>query len=82
MGDSENESGIEGDWGSPWWSHQDILDDKMVFFGTQLNQGKSEFHTLLRMELPGDVQLNPVTLDGMYSNMIHGYSQPRELQIK
>lgn len=54
----------------------------MVFFGTQLNQGKSEFHTLLRMELPGDVQLNPVTLDGMYSNMIHGYSQPRELQIK
>lgn len=84
VGDSENESGsgIEGDWGSPWWSHQDILDDKMVFFGTQINQGKSEFHTLLRMELPGDVQLNPVTLDGMYSNMIHGYSQPRELHIK
>ena len=84
-GNLSNEEGgslIEGDWGSPWWSHQDILDDKLVFFGTEINQGKSEFHTLLRMELPGSVQLNPVTLEGMYTNMVHGYSQARQLEIK
>ncbi len=81
----EGESGgsvIEGDWGEPWWTHQDVLDDRIVFFGTEMPAGKSEFHTLLRMELPGDVQLNPVSFEGMYTKSVRGYSMLDVLKIK
>lgn len=80
----DGESGgtvIEGDWGQPWWTHQDVLDDRIVFFGTEMPAGKSEFHTLLRMELPGDVQLNPVTFEGMYTKSVRGYSMLDVLKI-
>lgn len=72
---------IEGDWGAPWWTHQDVLDDRIVFFGTEMPAGKSEFHTLLRMELPGDVQLNPVSFEGMYTKNVRGYSMLDALKI-
>jgi uncharacterized protein YfaS (alpha-2-macroglobulin family) len=72
---------VEGDWGAPWWTHQDVLDDRIVFFGTEMPAGKSEFHTLLRMELPGDVQLNPVTFEGMYTKSVRGYSMLDALKI-
>lgn len=81
----DGESGgtvIEGDWGQPWWTHQDVLDDRIVFFGTEMPAGKSEFHTLLRMELPGDVQLNPVTFEGMYTKSVRGYSMLDVLKIR
>lgn len=80
----EGQSGgtaIEGDWGQPWWTHQDILDDRIVFFGTEMPAGKSEFHTLLRMELPGEVQLNPVSFEGMYTKSVRGYSMVDALNI-
>lgn len=66
---------MEGDWSAPWWSHQDILDDRIVFFGSTLPEGKSEFHTLLRMEIPGKLNVDPVSLEGMYTNKVRGYSQ-------
>ncbi|MBA3860239.1 MAG: hypothetical protein C0507_25310 [Cyanobacteria bacterium PR.3.49] len=72
---------IEGDWGAPWWTHQDVLDDRIVFFGTEMPAGKSEFHTLLRMELPGDVQLNPVSFEGMYTKNVRGFSMLDALKI-
>lgn len=80
----QGESGgsvIEGDWGSPWWTHQDILDDRIVFFGTSLPAGKSEFHTLLRMELPGTIQVNPVSLEGMYTKSVRAYSPLDSLKV-
>lgn len=80
--DSNTQAAVQGDWGTPWWTHQDVLDDKMVFFGTSVPAGKSQFHTLLRMELPGKVNLRPVQLEGMYTNLIKGYSQPGSLSIK
>jgi uncharacterized protein YfaS (alpha-2-macroglobulin family) len=73
---------ISGDWGGTWWSHQDILDDKIVFFGTTVPEGKKEFSTLLRMELPGKVNVNPVSLAGMYTKLIRGYTKSEELTIK
>lgn len=79
--DNATES-ISGDWGQYWWSHQDVLDDKIVFFGTTIPSGKKEFHTLLRMELPGKVNCNPVTLEGMYTKLIRGYTVSEELTIK
>lgn len=82
LANEEGNSLIEGDWGSPWWSHQDILDDKLVFFGNKIPQGKSEFHTLIRMELPGSVNLNPIKLEGMYTNMVKGYCQPKILKVE
>ncbi len=80
--DTNNQAAVQGDWGNPWWTHQDVLDDRMVFFGTTVPAGKSQFHTLLRMELPGKVNLKPVQLEGMYTNLIRGYSQPGSLSIK
>lgn len=77
-----NTESVSGDWGNYWWSHQDVLDDKIVFFGTTIPAGKKEFHTLLRMELPGKVNCNPVTLEGMYTKLIRGYTVSEQLTIK
>jgi alpha-2-macroglobulin len=66
---------MEGDWEAPWWSHQDVLDDRIAFFGTTLPAGKSEFHTLLRMEIPGKLNIEPLCLEGMYTKKVRAYSQ-------
>jgi uncharacterized protein YfaS (alpha-2-macroglobulin family) len=79
---SDSSATISGDWGGTWWSHQDILDDKIVFFGTTIPAGKKEFSCLLRMELPGKVNVNPVSLAGMYTKLIRGYTVSEELTIK
>jgi len=74
-GNVENESNFfEGDWGRWWWTHQDVLDDRLVFFVTDLPAGKCDFHTLVRMEMPGKFQVNPVSLEGMYSKHVRAYS--------
>ena len=73
---------IAGDWAAPWWTHEDVLDDRIVYFGTSVPRGDSEFHTMLRMELPGTVEVLPVTLEGMYSNKIRGYSALDQLTVK
>ncbi|MBX9693096.1 MAG: hypothetical protein K2Z81_11975, partial [Cyanobacteria bacterium] len=80
-GAGESDTGIKGDWEAPWWSHQDVLDDRIVFFGTSVPKGKSVFHTMLRVELPGKVQLNPVTLEGMYTDKIRCYSRSNLLEV-
>jgi alpha-2-macroglobulin len=79
--DSSTDDTLQGYWGSAWWNHQDILDDRIVYFGTNLAKGKSEFHTMLRMELPGTLEINPVSLEGMYSDKIKGYSMFDSLQV-
>jgi uncharacterized protein YfaS (alpha-2-macroglobulin family) len=76
-----SDSPFEGDWGEPWWTHQDVLDDRIVYFGTHINAGKSEFHTMLRMELPGTLQLNPVSMEGMYTKSIRAYSPLDSLTV-
>ncbi len=68
--DTDNDSNIVGDWSPVWWSHQDILDDRIVFFSTDLPQGKSEFSSLVRMEMPGNYQINPLRLEGMYAKKV------------
>jgi uncharacterized protein YfaS (alpha-2-macroglobulin family) len=73
---------MNGDWGSWWWAHQDLLDDRVVMFATSLPAGKSEFHALVRMELPGTFQMNPVKLEGMYSKAIRAYSSVDTLRVK
>jgi uncharacterized protein YfaS (alpha-2-macroglobulin family) len=72
---------LQGDWGNAWWTHQDVLDDKIVFFGSHLNAGKSQFYALLRMELPGQVNLNPVMLQGMYCKGVKGFSKLDQLKV-
>jgi alpha-2-macroglobulin len=79
--DSSDKSTVNGDWSSAWWQHQDILDDRIVYFGTKIPQGKSEFHTMIRLELPGNIQVNPVSLEGMYTNAVRGYSALDSLHI-
>lgn len=64
-----------------WWSHKDVMDDHLAFFMTQLSSGKNEIRQMMRLELPGKFQLNPVTLEGMYTDNIHGYSEANELVV-
>lgn len=79
--ETSTDSSIVGDWQRAWWTHQDILDDKIVFFGSNIKAGKSEFTTLLRMELPGKVGVAPINLEGMYSKNIKGLSSIDNLTI-
>lgn len=80
------DSGAEGttdsmDWGNWWWSHQDILDDRVVMFASALPAGQSEFYALVRMELPGKFCLNPVRVEGMYSQHVRAYSSVDSVQV-
>jgi uncharacterized protein YfaS (alpha-2-macroglobulin family) len=79
---SKDANQISGNWGQAWWTHKDVLDDKIVFFGTDLPQGKSEFHALIRMELPGKVGVNPVRLIGSYTDKVRGYSNIDDLIVQ
>ncbi len=76
-----SDSSFEGDWGEYWWTHQDVLDDKIVFFVTSLPVGKHEFHALIRTELPGEFNLNPFRLEGMYSKLIRANSELSHLKV-
>lgn len=69
------------DYGRWWWTHQDVLDDKIAYFVTSLPAGKHEIHTMVRLELPGKLQINPVYLEGMYTNKIRGYSTAGEITV-
>jgi alpha-2-macroglobulin len=76
------DNSIQGDWGSFWWTHQDVLDDKLAFFASNVPSGKSEVHTLLRLEMPGEFQLSPVQLAGMYTSSIKAYSKLSSLKVQ
>lgn len=80
--DSGNSGAVETDWGTWWWSHQDVLDDKIVFFAKTMPAGKCEFQTLVRMELPGKFQINPLSLQGMYTDRVRALSTLDSLTVK
>lgn len=79
--ESDEEAAISGDWGNWWWAHQDILDDQVVMFANSVPAGKSEFHALVRMEMPGTFQMNPVKLEGRYSQRVKAYSSLDSIQV-
>lgn len=81
---SEDNDGkaITTDFGAWWWTHQDILDDHMAYFSTNFPANKHEIHTMVRLELPGKFQMNPVTLEGMYTNSVRGYSQADMIEVR
>jgi alpha-2-macroglobulin len=78
---SDEEDGRYYNFGSWWWTHQDILDDRVAFFVNSFPADKREFHTMLRMELPGKFQLNPLTFEGMYTNRVRAYSQADTITV-
>jgi uncharacterized protein YfaS (alpha-2-macroglobulin family) len=81
VGEDGQSSSYEGSWGYHWWTHEDVLDDRIVFFGTSLPAGKSEFHTLLRMEIPGKLNVDPVSMEGMYTKKVRAYSALDQLTV-
>lgn len=74
----ESDTAIMSSW---WWNHRDIMDDHMAYFVSDYRQGKSEIRQMVRLELPGKFQMNPITLEGMYTNAVHGYSEANEIQV-
>ncbi len=63
---------IEGDWGEPWWTHQDVLDDPIVFFGTGKCLPANQILRFSEWNCRGAMQLNPVTFEGMYTKGVRG----------
>lgn len=78
---NDRQSDLVGDWARSWWTHQDILDDRIVFFVTRMPAGKSEFSTLVRLEMPGTFQINPLRLEGMYAKNVRGYSTLDSIRV-
>ena len=68
-------------WGNWWWNHQDVMDDHLAFFVTNFPTGKCELHQMIRMEIPGKFEMNPISLAGMYSKAVRGYSQSDEITV-
>ncbi|HEY9792916.1 MAG TPA: MG2 domain-containing protein [Candidatus Obscuribacterales bacterium] len=64
-----------------WWTHQDVMDDHLAFFVTDFGRGKAEINQMVRMEIPGTFQMNPITLQGMYSKSVRAYSQADALKV-
>ena len=61
--------------------HTDILDDRMAFFYTDLPTGDISLGKVLRMEMPGHFNVNPVTLQAMYTTGIRGYSSVDRVNV-
>jgi hypothetical protein len=62
-------------------SHTDVLDDRMAFFYTTMETGDMTLSKVLRMEMPGKFNINPVTLQAMYTTGIRGYSGANAVSV-
>jgi len=78
---AEKENGKETQPMRWWWSHQDVLDDRVVYFVTDFPAGTSELTTLVRMEMPGHYNINPAQMQGMYTNKVRSYSTADSLEV-
>jgi uncharacterized protein YfaS (alpha-2-macroglobulin family) len=67
-----------GNW---WWTHQDVMDDHLAFFVTDLPGTQVQFHQMVRMEIPGKFQINPVTLEGMYTKAVRAHSRADQIEV-
>lgn len=65
-----------------WWTHQDILDDRIAFFSSSLPAGKNEFRAFIRVEMPGKFNINPVTMEAMYTDKVHARSTAHTIVVK
>ena len=59
-----------------------VLDDRIVYFVSHFPKNKAGFSALLRMELPGKFQINPATLEGMYTQEIKAHSPLSTIEVK
>lgn len=75
-GNSDNLS-----WPSYYWTHHDVLDDRLAYFASDMPQGDSSFSCVMRMEMPGQFNINPATLQAMYSKQVRGYSTAAALTV-
>lgn len=79
--EEEKSSADTYEWGNWWWTHQDVMDDHLAFFVTEFRPGKCEFHQMVRLEIPGKFQMNPVHLEGMYTKDVRAHSQADVLTV-
>lgn len=64
-----------------WWTHQDVLDDKVAYFAGTMPSGKSVFRTFVRMEIPGKFNINPVSMEAMYTKKVHARSMAHSINV-
>jgi uncharacterized protein YfaS (alpha-2-macroglobulin family) len=71
----------DSEFSSWWWTHEDILDDRIVYFASDFPKGKASLFALMRLELPGKFQVNPMVLEGMYTNAMRSYSPHNIIEV-
>lgn len=69
-------------WWDFWWTHQEDRDAHIAFFVNSLSSGSHVFNYLIRPEFPGEYQIRPTTVEGMYSTLLKGNSQSYKLTVK
>jgi hypothetical protein len=69
-------------WWDWFWVEQDVRDNRITFFSTELPQGKHEFVYLFRPEIPGEFSVPPTQVEEMYDpRQRFGQSLSRTLQV-
>jgi hypothetical protein len=69
-------------WWDWFWVEQDVRDNRITFFNTELPQGKHEFVYLFRPEIPGEFSVPPTQVEEMYDpRQRFGQSLSRTLQV-
>ncbi len=66
-----------------WWTHQDILDDKISFFATSLicDEKPKVFEFMFRPEISGKFNIKPAHLEGMCTKQIKVFSKADILEV-
>ncbi|MDX2272275.1 MAG: MG2 domain-containing protein [Cyanobacteriota bacterium] len=67
------------DW---FWTHQEIRDNRITFFATELPRGSHEFVYLFRPEIPGQFSIPPAHAEEMYNPaQVYGQSSSQSLTV-
>lgn len=66
-----------------WWSHRDILDDKVVFFADSLAGGRPhDFYYVMRPEIVGDFHVLPTVAEAMYAPEVRAHGAEDRLEVR
>jgi len=57
------------------------LIDRIAFFASEMPSGNARFTAYMRMEMPGKFNVNPVNMEGMYTNKVHARSKAQLIKV-
>jgi len=78
---SREDTNIGGNYHWQPYTYKERRDEKMVYFFSHLNKGKTEVSYLLRAELPGEFRVMPTYVSAMYSPDIFAYTDSSSITV-